>query len=1027
MNRNNIIKKIYLIIGIGVLGAMVFVWWRYSPLTDGEYTVGNDKVEWRLVVSNSILRTAYLKNKVTGEILKVDGNDFIMRIGNASSIGWSPENKKPGEKYPPYMIRDGVVVTPEFCRAAWLIRGFDSTTFVLEQPELNCEIRLVFFAKQNESWIRRKISLRSLSKRQLAIDTCEQIRWKKCGETELGGKGQPVFINKSWFVGLEHPYSKSFQNNGEVILRQFPGNEFGRDLFDLQTLVLGASPVGKIRTVMDEYVKTIRRPVKSVSLFNTWCHMREDELTEKNINKTVEQLNENLSSYDYMFDVFVIDDGWQEKKSVWGYRKDRLPHGLEGVRKKIVEQRSKLGLWVSLPGCNLDTKWGEKKGFKAAFTSFFCLSTERYNTALRKRLKELIEKEKVSYFKHDFNYFVCGRGGHGHFISPDQSSEANVNALLSVLKYEEKIGSDLFLAVTSGLWPSPWWLPYCDTTWMGGKDHDANKKIPALRGSEFEMNYRDGALYKMLVEEGKVFPLSALMTHGIVDARHNVFSMTKEDDIGWSNHLMNYLGRGTLMREFYISPELISEKRWEMIARGLRWAKSLDACMADSHFILGNPLKGELFGFQGRAGNKSYISLRNPSFLETNISLRILEMTNGICEVVYPYHKFLQDDELDSFLVPANSVVQVMSYPESEIKVPMMKGVRAKLIKSDKVDTEYDVSVLNGTRTFPVVSPVKIESISGDGIICEKVNDKKWKITIPDTSFANKKEVKILSSKLTDAGVFICTAVVPKKINAEIIMIVNGAGKAAPLTTVNGNGTANSILVGEGWRMIKFNCVAGTNEIRIGFQGIEREISGVPVQVFFASSSKLRTHRIKIKHDTLLPGNIYDKPFPLLQNLSKHSRKIIDKKVTLSIASSLLRGYRALKPEQLDKITNAYLKLKRFDVNGGKYAEKNIFVNGKYIGIIPTNPPPLSKWKECEIEIPSEVLKGLKLDNKISLKDKTGDAYKIRDLQIEVILNDGRQVSTAVNPLIYSTSLEWELGEGEKLSRDGTSITILSF
>ncbi|MCK5851520.1 hypothetical protein KAH27_00700, partial [bacterium] len=545
--------------------------------------------------------------------------------------------------------------------------------------------------------------------------------------------------------------------------------------------------------------------------------------------------------------------------------------------------------------------------------------------------------------------------------------------------------------------------------------------------SEFEMNYRDGALYKMLVQEGKVFPLSALMTHGIVDARHNVYGMTKEDDIGWCNHLMNYLGRGTLMREFYISPELIPEKRWEMIARGLRWAKSLDDCMAESRFILGNPFKGELFGFQGKAGNKSYISLRNPSFTETNISLRILGMTNGICEVVYPFHKCLQNNELDSFIVPANSVIQVMSCPENEKKVPVLKGVRAKLIKSDEANTEYDVSVLYGTRTFSVVSPVNINSITGEGIICEEVNDTKWKITIPDTSFENKKEIEILSSKLTDAGVFICTAVVPRKIKATIIMIVNGAEKAAPLTIINGNGTASSTLVGEGWRMIKLNCVAGTNEIRIGIQGIAKEIRDVPVQVFINTSSELRTHRIKIEHDSLLPENIYDKPFPVLQNVSEHSSKIIDEKVTLSIASSLLRGYRALKPEQLGKITNAFLKLKRFDVNGGKYAEKNIFVNGIYIGIIPTNPPPLSKWKECEIKIPLEVLNELKLDNKISLKDKTGDAYKIRDLRIEVILNDGKQISTAVNPLIYSTSLEWELGEGEKLSRDGSSITILSF
>jgi len=1021
-------KKTIGIVGILLMiAALAFTWWRYAPLTDGEYTVGNNKIEWRMVVSNSVLKTAFLKNKITGEILKIDGDDFIMRIGHASSIGWSPEDQKPTDRYPPYIVRDGVDVTPEFCRAAWLIRGFNSRTFVLVQPELNCEVRLIFSAKENKPWVRRKISLKSLSKRKLAIDACDQIKWKNCGETELGGKGQPVFINKSWFVGLEHPYSRGIQNNGKVILRQFPGNKIGEKLFDLQTMVLGAAPAGKVRTIMSEYVKSIRRPIKSVSLFNTWCHMREDELTEKNINKTVKEIHKGLTPYDYMFDIFVVDDGWQEKKSVWNYRNDRFPNGIEGVRRKIIEQGSELGLWVSLPGCNLNIKWGEKLGFKAAFTRFFCLSTHRYNEALRKRLKDLIQKEKVAYFKHDFNYFVCGRGGHGHFISPDQSSESNVNALLSILKYEAKLKPDLFLAVTSGLWPSPWWLPYCDTTWMGGKDHDANKKIPVLRGSEFEMNYRDGALYKMLVKEGKVFPLSALMTHGIVDARHNVYNMTKEDDIGWCNYLMNYLGRGTLMREFYLSPKLIPEKRWEMIARGLRWAKSLDDCMANSHFILGNPMRGEFFGYQGSCEDRSYVSLRNPTFSDTNISLRVLGMTNEICEVVYPFHKILQDNELDSLIIPANSIVQIMNYSEKKTQIPVMKGVRAELVKSEEENTEYDISVSRGTRIFTVNSPVDIKSISGDGILSEKVNDKKWEVTIPDPSSKKKPAVKILSSNLTDAGVFICTAVVPDKIKAGIIMLINGAEKAAPLTSINGSGTANSTLVGDGWRLIEINCQSGTNEIRMGVQGIEKSIEGVSVKVFLKTDLELRTYHIKIEHDTLSPVSIYDKPFPILQNMFANSKEIVGRKVTLSSASSLLRGYRALKQEQLSKITNAVLKLKRFDVNGGKYADKKIFVNGKYIGIIPPNPPPLSEWKECEIAIPVEVLKGLKLDNKISLKDSTGDAYKIRDLQIEVILNDGKKISSAVNPLIYSTSLEWELGEGEELPRDGSSVTVLSF
>ena len=1019
-------KLLYLICAVAVI-ITAFISWRYAPLTDGEYIVGNNIIEWRLVVSNAILKTAFVKNKSTGKILKINGDDFVLRIGHANSIGWSPENKKPEDRYPPYMVRDAVDVTPNYCRAKWLVRGFGRKTFVLVQPELNCEIRLAFFAKRNEPWIRRKISLKSLSDNQLAIDVCEQIHWKNCGLTELGGKGQPVFIDNSWFVGLEHPYSKSYQKSGEVILRQFPGNKFGKNLFNLQTLVLGAAPAGKAKMIMNDYVKSIRRPIKSVSLFNTWCHMREDELTEKNMIKTVEQLHKGLAPYDYMFDVFVIDDGWQEKKSVWGFRKDRLPRGLSALREKFVEQGSKLGLWVSLPGSNLDIKWGEKLGFKAAFTRFYCLSTKLYNDALRVRLKDLIKNDKVSYFKHDFNYFVCGRVGHGHFISDDQSSEANVNALLSVLKYEAKLNPDLFLAVTSGLWPSPWWLPYCDTTWMGGKDHDANKKIHALRGCEFEMNYRDGALYKMLVKEGKIFPLSALMTHGIVDARHNVYNMTAEDDIGWCNYLMNYLGRGTLMREFYLSPELITKKRWEMIARGLRWAKNLDAAMADSHFILGNPLKAELFGYQGDDAVTSYVSLRNPSFLSTNISLRTLGMTNGICEVVYPYHKIIPEERLDKFDVPANSVVQIMSYPESEIKTPVILGARAALIKSEKEETEYELSFSSGTKTFYVESPVKIKSISGEKIVAEKINDKKWKILIPDVALEAAKQAEILSAKITDAGVLICSAFIPRNINAEILFLADGAQKAAPLTTINGTGAKSSTLVGDGWRLVKLKLLAGTNDVRIGFQGIGKKIPDKKVAAYLKTDQPLRAAQIKIVHESLSAVSIYDKPYPVIQNIEQETFLAADKIVTLSPASSLLRGKRALNASQLSGITNAVLKLKRFDVNGGKYDDKKIYINGELIGKIPPNNPPLSQWEECEIIIPSNILNKIKLDNVISVQDKTGDAYKIRDLQIDIFLDKGKKISTSLNPLIYSTSLEWELGEGEILTRDGAQLTILSF
>ncbi|RLD12310.1 MAG: hypothetical protein DRI44_01095 [Chlamydiae bacterium] len=862
-------KFILITIACFIIAALALLWWRYVPLTDGNYIVSNNKLAWHLSISNGIIKTKFIENKITGEKLKIKDNseDFIFRVGHANTIGWQNHS---------YIIKDAITVTPELCRSVRLIRGWQTWKFVFYQPTMKCNVYLIFSTKRNEPWIRRKIELQSCDPNvTLATDQAAyHVQWNVSAKPKLGGKGQPLFLDDKWFVGLEHPWSRNFYENGKVILKQFPGYRFNSKPLALQSMVVGGGENIPVRKIMDDYVNSIRRPPRSLSLYNTWCDLRADNLTEKNMTKSAKEIKNALAPYDTSLDVFAVDDGWFNPRSIWAADKKKLPNGFLGLYEAINSQNMKLGLWLPISGHSLDTSWGVKQGIQPAHKRFYCMSDEKYNKRLRNQLKKIIKEGKISYFKHDFNYFGCGHNVHGHFPTMEQSTEANVDALISVLKMETKINPNIFLAITTGIWPSPWWLPYIDTIWMGGGDHAYNKKIPATYGSDFEMNYRDDALYKIVVEKGEIFPLSALMTHGIVDGTHVAYPVKYETNEGWANYVMNYFGRGTLMRELYITPSNLTKKRWEIMARALRWAKSLDNCMVSSHFFLGNPIKMELFGYTGEKNNHRYVSVRNPQLTNINVIASQLIITNGICEIVYPYHKFIIPEKNTKISFPGECVWQAETYPIKNLKLPAPINVRSELIESGNTETKYKISYSGGgTTTFNVISPVTIGNISGDGIQSTIIDDYNQQITLIDNGVPANSKTKISGITFLSNGVFKCNVSVPKSKKVKVKLLLDKILKIKN-SMINKKSVGMSANKGVGWELITIPCGKGSNSIVIAFDMKNIPVKNIDFKTYLSVDEILHDKIITIKHKKIRPVNKFDKPYPLMQNLV---RKVSEK------------------------------------------------------------------------------------------------------------------------------------------------------
>ena len=82
---------------------------------------------------------------------------------------------------------------------------------------------------------------------------------------------------------------------------------------------------------------------------------------------------------------------------------------------------------------------------------------------------------------------------------------------------------DLYVNLTTGTYPSPFWLRYADSIWRGGEDHEF-----AGIGSSRQrwITYRDADTYEHVVRAGALYPLNSLMLHGMIYARsaHNLMT-----------------------------------------------------------------------------------------------------------------------------------------------------------------------------------------------------------------------------------------------------------------------------------------------------------------------------------------------------------------------------------------------------------------------------------------------------------------------------------------------------------------------
>jgi len=304
-------------------------------------------------------------------------------------------------------------------------------------------------------------------------------------------------------------------------------------------------------------------------------------------------------------DSFVLDDGWDDTRTLWRFHAG-WPLGLRNMRASAAKLSASPGIWLSpWGGYNVPKKErlaaAAPEGFEIR-DGGFSLAGPRYYSRFRELCLRALQEGGVGFFKFD------GIGAKSEGII-DPAAGRDFDAMLRLIDELRAARPGLYVSQTVGTWPSPWWLLHVDNIWRGGEDHGF-----AGEGSDRQrwITYRDSQVYSNIVRRAPLFPLSSLMLHGIILARHAERLSTAGDE-DFKCEVRSFFGSGVQLQELYLSPELVSQAGWDAIAGSAKWARASADVLQDAHWIGGDPAKLEPYGWAAWRPRAGIVTLRNPS------------------------------------------------------------------------------------------------------------------------------------------------------------------------------------------------------------------------------------------------------------------------------------------------------------------------------------------------------------------------------------------------------------------------------
>ncbi len=411
------------------------------------------------------------------------------------------------------------------------------------------------------------------------------------------------------FFGVEMPGCRNFVEEG----RGRAGFACKLELSPTQSYnfgaVAGVASEGQLRRSFLCYIERERaRPSKPFLHYNDWYDLGTSVSQEKVLDVVNQFTEELVKKRGVPVSSYLVDDGWDDvSRGLWVENTKKLPQGFPGLKSKMDQAGAHLSIWISPLGGYGGAKERADQARKMGLipeSANLDFSYPAYRKWFQDRCLQLMRESGVNAFKWD----KAGDGVSPHFM-----------ALLDIAHHLRVANPDLFVNVTVGTWPSPFWLNHIDSTWRNGSA-DVGW---AGKGDDREkwLTYRDGNCRSRFVVPSPLYPLNSIMHHGIVHGRCFQGERVGKAGPNLKNEARSYFANGTMLQELYLTPSMMTADSWDQVAEAAKWAHANADVLVDSHWVGGDPLKLESYGYAAWSPRKGTLMVRNPDDKPQSITL----------------------------------------------------------------------------------------------------------------------------------------------------------------------------------------------------------------------------------------------------------------------------------------------------------------------------------------------------------------------------------------------------------------------
>ena len=495
--------------------------------------------------------------------------------------------------------------------------GGRQVTAVLATSDDRLEIQWRVELRDGSNYVRQRISLTS---KATEVDVRETILVQlKASQAKAAGTldGSPVTVADTYFLAFEHPLSKVRTVGSELQCSLPHSAPLGLGDERTYSSVMGVVPAGQLRRGFLYYVERERaQPYRPFLHYNSWYDIGygSEKILEPEALKVIDAFGKELIERRRVhMDSFVWDDGWDDPASLWQFH-EGYPNGFANLQRAAERYGSAIGAWLSPWGGygrpkEQRMKYGRQEGFETNSRGF-SMAGPKYYGRFRDVCMKMVRDYDLNYFKFD------GISSGGAPTGAQAEFAADVEALLRLTEDLRKARPDLFINVTTGTWSSPYWLWYADSTWRSGRDWGTCGQGSKRRQ---QITYRDAQTWQNVVSRAPLYPLNSLMTQGVMFANHGL----PDEADGMVADIRAFFACGTNCQELYITPSLLDARLWDVLAEAAKWARENADVLVDTHWIGGDPAKGEVYGWASWSRRKGILALRNPAEKQARITIDV--------------------------------------------------------------------------------------------------------------------------------------------------------------------------------------------------------------------------------------------------------------------------------------------------------------------------------------------------------------------------------------------------------------------